>query len=853
MNTLNWTDTKNLTPEELTAIDTLQNAAQHVRVDVYMRNVYDTKLGSIEGLVTGGNINVSGSSSVRRNGSLSLVAGSDEFYEKITSLLDTSTDNKIATNKEVEIFIGIEDIDGIAGTPGAIYSFKQGRFVMKTAAITKNTQGINISLTLSDLMSKLNGELGGTLSNAMRHHPETYDTGEKDKDDNPIYATRGVLVTDIIKTLVCEFGGIPKEKIILDDNFFQDKAVRHKFGPFEEWGQRIEMQEKYKEFMENPSGDGWNWKWISGIYEIKITNAINNDYWEDAYHGTGIFYGTRRNSNKNYLDIFENLEDLQLNTNRICSLVKTNGATYYQLIRGEKSDAQTDYPPREIQLFIIRPLGMYKQIKNTVRWIGNKPVYTYPLGDSFAFTTVAPDKSIKKDTYEFNDNIGYQLTDFTFPGKRLESNAGETIVSVLDKIKNAIGDYEYYFDIDGNFHFQLMETYLNDGSSEIDIESAIAEKYLLQPSATKAHYDFSNSPLITSYQSNPQWLNLKNDITVWGQRGDKTPLWYHLIIGKKYFTTNTSWTVEFNADNVPKYSQAETATTITTAGGRGVDWRSKLVLDYVTEKATNPTNKKVIGTYWEPYAKELETQWPRIYDIKNKKYRIDTGITSGTWLNNLTYFFDALDPNDIKQWASLSQEKKLEYYKKYKDTSATSIPLDKLSELENEYNTQILKVRAALENISVERIGSRQKVITNNQLNTMFSALYENILYVVAGHGEDTRTQRINALQYLAEIEEEEKPKMIQVSKNLGECISIGSAVFSLYDCVRANLHELTSYNETINVGMIPIFHLEPNKRATFTDTDTGISNDYIINNFSIPLAASGTMTLSCRKAIERI
>lgn len=711
MNTLNWTDTKTLSSEELTAIDTLQNAAQHVRVDVYMRNVYDTKLGSIEGLVTGGNINVSGSSSVRRNGTLSLVAGSDEFYEKITSLLDTSTDNKIATNKEVEIFIGIEDIDGMAGTPGAIYSFKQGRFVMKTAAITKNTQGINISLTLSDLMSKLNGELGGILSNAMIHHPETYDTGEKDKDDNPIYATRGVLVVDIIKTLVCEFGGIPEEKIILDDT----------------------LKEK---------------------------------------------------------------------------------------------------------------------IKNTVRWIGNKPVYTYPLGDSFAFTTVAPDKSIKKDTYEFNDNIGYQLTDFTFPGKRLESNAGETIVSVLDKIKNAIGDYEYYFDIDGNFHFKLMETYLNDGSSEIDIESAIAEKYLLQPSVTKAHYDFSDSPLITSYQSNPQWLNLKNDITVWGQRGDKTPLWYHLIIGKKYSDTNQyGWCIEFDANHIPKYNKDASIISKSSI----TDWRSKLVLDYVTEKATNPTNKKVIGTYWEPYAKELETQWPRIYNIQKNEYRIDTGVASGAWLNNLTYFFDVLDPNDIKQWVSLSQEKRLEYYKKYKDASATSIPLDKLSELENEYNTQILKVRAALENISVERIGSRQKVITNNQLNTMFSALYENILYVVAGHGEDTRTQRINALQYLAEIEEEEKPKMIQVSKNLGECISIGSAVFSLYDCVRANLHELTSYNETINVGMIPIFHLEPNKRATFTDTDTGISNDYIINNFSIPLAASGTMTLSCRKAIERI
>jgi hypothetical protein len=53
-----------------------------------------------------------------------------------------------------------------------------------------------------------------------------------------------------------------------------------------------------------------------------------------------------------------------------------------------------------------------------------------------------------------NDTIGYQYTDFTYPSKDdFVSNAGETITSALDKIKNAIGNYEYFFDIDGVFHF----------------------------------------------------------------------------------------------------------------------------------------------------------------------------------------------------------------------------------------------------------------------------------------------------------------------------------------------------------------------------------------------------------------
>jgi hypothetical protein len=48
--------------------------------------------------------------------------------------------------------------------------------------------------------------------------------------------------------------------------------------------------------------------------------------------------------------------------------------------------------------------------------------------------------------------IGYELTPFTYPGE-LVAAQGETITSVLDKIKNALGNYEYFYDVDGNFRF----------------------------------------------------------------------------------------------------------------------------------------------------------------------------------------------------------------------------------------------------------------------------------------------------------------------------------------------------------------------------------------------------------------
>ena len=48
--------------------------------------------------------------------------------------------------------------------------------------------------------------------------------------------------------------------------------------------------------------------------------------------------------------------------------------------------------------------------------------------------------------------MGYIYTNFVYPGE-LIGNAGSTITEILDKIKNTLGNYEYFYDIEGNFHF----------------------------------------------------------------------------------------------------------------------------------------------------------------------------------------------------------------------------------------------------------------------------------------------------------------------------------------------------------------------------------------------------------------
>jgi hypothetical protein len=53
---------------------------------------------------------------------------------------------------------------------------------------------------------------------------------------------------------------------------------------------------------------------------------------------------------------------------------------------------------------------------------------------------------------DFGNTAGYKLTDLIY-NEELIVNAGETVTSVLDKIKTLLGDFEYFYDINGRFIF----------------------------------------------------------------------------------------------------------------------------------------------------------------------------------------------------------------------------------------------------------------------------------------------------------------------------------------------------------------------------------------------------------------
>lgn len=141
--------------------------------------------------------------------------------------------------------------------------------------------------------------------------------------------------------------------------------------------------------------------------------------------------------------------------------------------------------------------------------------------------------SVAKLTYGVT--AGYRLTSLTYAGD-LIMNVGETVTAMLDKIVQMLGQYEYFYDIDGKFIFQRKKTYFN--SSWNNIVNNEDEQYV-EPAAysSAVSYSFEDGTIIASYQNNPNFANIKNDFAVWGTKksvtGQELPVHMRFAIDKK--------------------------------------------------------------------------------------------------------------------------------------------------------------------------------------------------------------------------------------------------------------------------------------------------------------------------------
>lgn len=221
-------------------------------------------------------------------------------------------------------------------------------------------------------------------------------------------------------------------------------------------------------------------------------------------------------------------------------------ATKKVLIYNIIKECVNHYGGEDLNNIVIEDVPL--RIRRIMRWMGDTPLYMVNTTDiaqtsqsDFHFQLKEPTGYDPEDShfhkYYTGDDIGYVRDDFVVVDE-LVGNAGETVVSILDKIKNLLGNYEYFYDVFGIFHFREIKNYLNTTQGE-KLLSEMAEKdYLVEVNNERSTFTFSDETILTSITVTPKYENIKNDFIVQGLREGTSndiayDIRYHLAIDTK--------------------------------------------------------------------------------------------------------------------------------------------------------------------------------------------------------------------------------------------------------------------------------------------------------------------------------
>lgn len=486
-----------------------------------------------------------------------------------------------------------------------------------------------------------------------------------------------------------------------------------------------------------------------------------------------------------------------------------------------------------------------RRIKKIMKWNGSVPIYFIYDSGSLSFSFDKP-SSIPEyvdnigqlkyyKQYVNGQDIGYVYSDFVYSDDLIAS-VGDTITSVLDKIKEYLGNYEYYYDIYGNFHFREIKNYLNTSLGETLLEEMDKNDYLIEINSGKSVYSFNDSSNLISLSRNPKYSNIKNDFIIEGERkstisSTSYPVRYHLAIESKPNIGNT-YNVLLYTDTETNIKKAkvplefEDYSNFPSVGNFNViyfdkgnnkyylwdienlkyaeltnysikeittkDWRTELYLR--GEEANN--NATDSGFYYP----ELENAWPAIYDIENQKFFAEEELPEGNQLTTAelttgNYFLDFIDTT------------------------------------------------ASISKFSVSNIGRRTKVVSNQDVNCLFEPTIEDIIVL--------DTSDTNFEEYKKECVALGQT-YIQCQHDIFQGFVTGGYYNAAFDQIKLLLYQYTTFQNTISIQCMPIFYLDANSRIHIDDKTTNTFGDFIIQSISLPLGSGQTMSISCSAALEK-
>ena len=287
--------------------------------------------------------------------------------------------------------------------------------------------------------------------------------------------------------------------------------------------------------------------------------------------------------------------------------------------------------------------------KQSMKYVGSSPIW---FDDDFKLSPIIsdtmPEDNSRLNKYILGQEIGYIETDFTFPGE-LVFEAGEPITAVLDKIIQTIGNYEYFYDLDGHFVFQEKKNYLNHYYTPIiDLRDGY---YIRNFSDSKYYTTFQDSKDVMSYMNNPKYENIKNDYVVWGKSttsdGVTRNIQYHVAIDEKPIidlANKKMWEkTDGNGEHISYFAEYETEEFVNTPNGELIE----LVVDISLSK--EQIRNKIIAhlntLYMDNYTEKSFIVYVKIIQDNSIYYyrsKIQDGKVNESETFELYYYEDSI-------------------------------------------------------------------------------------------------------------------------------------------------------------------------------------------------------------------
>lgn len=756
----------------------------------------------ISGKVTGGSINVDGTSACRRTCSLTLVANEVNINDYYWGL-----------NTKFELQIGLTNrID--EKYPDIIW-FKEGIYLITTFSTALGTSNYTINIQGKDKMGLLDGTIGGTLT-AL-----SYDFGREDyTDENGVSHRRKLPIRDIVTELIHEYAHEPWENIIVQDLddfgvellqyrgtttnplylFFninsQEVEQMTLDGSFTVYkGRQISCAISNIEnivFEVNDKGEKIKGKYynLNELYTVSNPTAfkLNRNDEEENYYivkiTTGQTCGYRMTDITYAGDLIANVGETVVSVlDKICKML--GDFEYYYNTEGK-------FIFKRKNQYIYKSFNHHTTTESSQSYVENS-AYISPTVWDFTGSTLVT-------SFNNTPNLSELKNDYSLWGTRKSLTGNDLPIHLryaIDKKPT------YYKTLRGDaygtttFIDQIRNQITKESHKEETINRRVEEK-------------------------------LKDIIIV-----DWREIIYQMAIDYRRFNHCDDFGLKVQEVNGKQldgkyiYPRGVTGYEQYYVDIEGF-WRQIYCPQYDYTTITLSENQYINAKPGEYFVKYWNTDDENCYEARYLYKDITTAdltyndISNGVLhtvsspYNLTTTYYYKPDPNEwIDGWNPIV------------DNSPESL----------NFWFDFLDDGGDIERYGTSFVGDRPKAVNDSMIKSIYFRETPTLIFT----------------DNIAKIDKKLGYSYLQYSPAMASLFTMSAQGKDAIDVLYEHLYKNSYCIESVTVNALPIYHLEPNNMINILDTRAGINGTYVMTKFTLPLTYNGTMSITATKAVEEI